>query len=303
MHRRLLAAVVAATALVVPATTASAEPNNNNVAKLTKAVTVAGIHEHLDAFQAIADANGGNRFAGRPATTRRRNTSTTALRAAGYDVTSSRSQYDAAEDLSVLTSAPGSRSGRPTPAASVPRVLGDAGLRRQGDITAPLVRGRPGIPRVGGSTSGCEAADFAGFPAGPIALVQRGTCDFIDKVNNAADAGACAVIIFNEGNAPTRRSLDFNPIVAGDDPGRRPTFAAGVDWPTASRTPPPGRRSTLKVAFFAALTTRNVIADRRARSDGQHDRRGRAPRQRSRTAPASTTTARARRRSSRSPSR
>ena len=32
------------------------------------------------------------------------------------------------------------------------------------------------------STSGCEAADFAGFVAGNIALIQRGTCLFADKV-------------------------------------------------------------------------------------------------------------------------
>ena len=49
------------------------------------------------------------------------------------------------------------------------------------------------------STSGCEAADFAGFVAGNIALIQRGTCTFEVKVANAAAAGASAVIIFNEG--------------------------------------------------------------------------------------------------------
>ena len=39
------------------------------------------------------------------------------------------------------------------------------------------------------STSGCEAADFAGFPAGNIALIQRGTCTFEIKGENAAAAG------------------------------------------------------------------------------------------------------------------
>ena len=34
------------------------------------------------------------------------------------------------------------------------------------------------LPPTGGSTSGCEAADFAGFFAGNIALIQRGTCTF-----------------------------------------------------------------------------------------------------------------------------
>jgi hypothetical protein len=49
--------------------------------------------------------------------------------------------------------------------------------------------------------SGCEASDFAGFPAGGVALLQRGTCTFASKVRNAADAGAAAVLIFNEGGA------------------------------------------------------------------------------------------------------
>jgi aminopeptidase Y len=49
------------------------------------------------------------------------------------------------------------------------------------------------------STSGCESEDFAGFPAGGIALIQRGTCDFVVKAANADIAGAAGVIIFNEG--------------------------------------------------------------------------------------------------------
>jgi hypothetical protein len=45
---------------------AAADPNNNNSGKLRAAVTVGGIREHQAAFQAIADLNGGNRFAGFP---------------------------------------------------------------------------------------------------------------------------------------------------------------------------------------------------------------------------------------------
>ena len=57
------------------------------------------------------------------------------------------------------------------------------------------------------NTSGCEAADFAGFPAGNIALLQRGTCPFATKALNAEAAGASAVIIFNQGNTPDREGL------------------------------------------------------------------------------------------------
>ena len=37
--------------------------NNNTISKLTECVTADGVKEHLAAFQAIADANGGNRAA------------------------------------------------------------------------------------------------------------------------------------------------------------------------------------------------------------------------------------------------
>jgi hypothetical protein len=57
------------------------------------------------------------------------------------------------------------------------------------------------------NTSGCEAADFAGFPAGNIALVQRGFCPFATKAINAQAAGASAVIIFNQGDTPAREGL------------------------------------------------------------------------------------------------
>ena len=44
---------------------------------------------------------------------------------------------------------------------------------------------------------GCNAADFTGFAAGSIALIARGTCFFSDKILNAFDAGAAAVLISN----------------------------------------------------------------------------------------------------------
>ena len=79
-----------------------------------------------------------------------------------------------------------------------------------GNATAPITPVDLLLPPTGGSTSGCEAADFAGFPAGNIALIQRGTCAFFTKAFNAQAAGAAGVIIFNEGNTPGRQ-----PVFAG----------------------------------------------------------------------------------------
>jgi len=56
---------------------------------------------------------------------------------------------------------------------------------------------------------GCVAADFAGFPAGHIALVQRGTCGFHVKAANAQAAGANAVVLYNN------VAGTVNPTVAG----------------------------------------------------------------------------------------
>ena len=55
------------------------------------------------------------------------------------------------------------------------------------------------------SASGCLATDFPGA-AGKIVLIQRGTCTFEQKAQNAAAAGAVGVVIFNEGQ-PGRTDL------------------------------------------------------------------------------------------------
>src|ERR687892_1349328 len=59
-------------------------------------------------------------------------------------------------------------------------------------------------------THGCQP--LVGFPAGAVALVDRGSCPFVQKVNNAQDAGAVAVIVVN--------SVPGDPItMGGTDPG------------------------------------------------------------------------------------
>ena len=75
-----LSAVAVAIALI-GAGPASAQSNNNTVKKLTKAVTPEGVLEHLEAFQEIADENGGNRAAGLPGYGRPSTTSSSSSRA------------------------------------------------------------------------------------------------------------------------------------------------------------------------------------------------------------------------------
>jgi len=77
------------------------------------------------------------------------------------------------------------------------------------------------------SASGCTAADFNGFVPGRIALIQRGTCNFGVKAQNAQDAGAAGVIIFNEGN-PDRTGLAGGGALVDADGNRiTPTIPVG----------------------------------------------------------------------------
>jgi len=69
-----------------------------------------------------------------------------------------------------------------------------------GDVTTTLQYvGGPGNP-----------SDFAGFPAGSIALIERGTITFHDKVLNAQNAaGALGVVIYNNVSGYFQGTLMF----------------------------------------------------------------------------------------------
>jgi hypothetical protein len=62
------------------------------------------------------------------------------------------------------------------------------------------------------TTDGCSAFTNAAAVAGKIALVERGTCGFAQKARNATNAGAAAVIIYN--NAA---NAGAGPPLMGDD--------------------------------------------------------------------------------------
>ena len=108
-----------------------------------------------------------------------------------------------------------------------------------GDVTAELVAIDIAIPGPGPvntnpvdtSTSGCQQADYdaAGFQAGDVALIQRGTCTFVSKVDLAIANGASAVVMFNEGQAPGRKTFAFGAVGAVGIPVLSTTYAVGVE--------------------------------------------------------------------------
>lgn len=214
VRRRAAVAGFVTTALVGPMLVlvppAAADPISETRA-IRKAVTVAGVREHQQAFQQIADANGGTRASGTPGYDASADYVEARLEAAGYTVT--RQPFDFA--YYQLLATPELQQVSPLPGTYTAGVdFADMEYSGSGDVTA-AVQGvdlvLPPGPTANTSNSGCEAADFAGFVPGNIALVQRGTCGFGQKALNAQAAGASAVIIFNEGQ-PGRTDTLFGTL-------------------------------------------------------------------------------------------
>ena len=250
-----LGAIATPLILVAPGS-AVAAPNNNSSEKLQAAVTTDGVLRHLRAFQAISDANGGNRAAGTPGYDASVTYVVDQMRAAGYDVSTQEFSFPFFEELSQAQFSRVSPEPR-TFAATDFRTMTFA---KAVDVTAAVTPVDVTIPpgAVGSSTSGCETSDFAGFPRGNIALVQRGTCAFALKAQNAAAAGASAVIVFNEGQ-PGRTG-----VVAG-------TLGSPIGVPVIGTSFEIGRQfaatpSTARIKIDSISenrTTRNVIANSR----------------------------------------
>jgi Zn-dependent M28 family amino/carboxypeptidase len=265
LRRVILLLAAALVALALPPLTSTAVGTDTTA--LRNAVTVAGVMEHEEELQAIADANGGTRASGTPGYAASVDYVSALLTDAGYDVTVQNFMYD----QFVLNSSAFERVS-PDPKTYVEGL--DAGAEYSpmdysgaGDFTAPLaLAGGITIPSPGGSESGCTAADFAGFPAGAIALVQRGTCTFREKAANAGAAGAVAVVIFNEGNDDPND--DRLGVIAGTlDPPQMDIPVIGTSLAVGEELYnriTGGQTVTVRVAVDAetiTTATANVIAD------------------------------------------
>jgi Zn-dependent M28 family amino/carboxypeptidase len=195
LHRRAAVIGVLAAALTFTSS-ASADLDEVNSKKLRDGVTVNGILQHERAFQQIANLNGGTRSSGTPGYEASVNYVQDRLKKAGYRVTKQEFTFPFFQELAPATLA----QTAPTPKTYETGTFTYSG---SGEVTAPLQEVSnnrfPPPAEDGTSPAGCEAADFAGFTEGNIALIQRGTCNFEVKAANAQEAGASAVIIFNEG--------------------------------------------------------------------------------------------------------
>ena len=263
--RRRAVAVLALTAagsVALAGTPAYAATDNTKLGtKLARELTVDGVNRHLIALQRIADRNGGTRASG----TAGHEASTVyvhdKLAAAGWNVSYQEFPFPFFQDNAPAELERLSPDPRVYTAGEEVVTYEFSG---SGDVTAAVVPVDVQVPppATPGSTSGCEAADFAGFPVGSIALVQRGTCSFEIKATNAAAAGASAVIIFNEGQEG--RTEVFTGTLGG--PGALPvvglSYADGAELVGLAGAGPVTAH-VVTDTLSEERTTRNVIAETR----------------------------------------
>lgn len=269
LSRRARTAIIATTAIaalaLVPAGGAFAAPAsqgcdsraNITYDKLLGCVTVDGVLEHEEALQAIADANDDTRAAGTTGYTESVGYVVETLEAAGWNV-----ELD--EFPFTFVPPPLLEQTAPVSAEYETGVFTGTGY---GEVSANVVPVDINLtPPRDPVTSGCEAADFAGFPVGAIALIQRGTCEFGVKATNAQTAGAAAVIIFNQGNTPLREGLVTGTLFGiNQTPLNIPVVGASfADGATLSQ---PGSQAHIVVDQPESRPQVNVIAELPGKND------------------------------------
>ncbi len=256
------AALVATGCFGVPAFADMRDEAGNRSEKLQRDVKVKNMRKHQLALQKIADANGGTRASGTPGFAASVRYVKRQLEEADYRVKQITFDFPYYQK-----NAPGQFSqSQPVIRSFVEGTdFETMDFSGNGSVTA-VVQGVAGglvLPPVGGSTNGCAAADFAGFTAGNIALIQRGTCTFQEKSENAVAAGASAVIIFNEGNNPGRQDAFVGTLGAPQAvPVIFVTHALGVDLRSSAATVTVTTDTTSEIR-----PTYNLLAETRGDAD------------------------------------
>ena len=270
MKRRLTACLLAGALLVSGSVGLTQAAVGSDSSTLRDAVTVDGIVEHLEALDAIGAANDNTRVDDTPGFVQSVDYVVERLTAAGYDVELQPFTFDAfiSSNTTLARLSPNPR----TYVEGFNKDFGVSEFSPSGNVTAVVTPVDVVVPigtnPPGTSTSGCEGADFVGFPAGTIALLQRGTCNFSVKAENAEAAGAVGVLLFNEGQ----------PDIPGDDrvgvinatlgepgvvqiPVFDTTYANGAELVQLTRDSGPVTLHMQTTAEFKTFESTNVIAE------------------------------------------
>jgi hypothetical protein len=236
-------------------------PPGDLATRLQEAVTVEGVTRHLEAFQRIADANGGNRFTATRGHEKSASYVARVLREAGYEVSFDRFDVTLYEE-----NAPSVLERRAPSRTSFENSIDFStfNFSPSGTITAPVTP----VGVTSGSfdgLGGCDRNAFSGFPSGDIALVQAGPCTLTDQVVNADNAGASAALVmftpelFDTSVGVPRATLASSEVEVP---------ALAVSTKVGSKLARPGTRVHLEVdGDTGERTTRNVIAEKPGRSN------------------------------------
>jgi len=268
LHRKPLAKAGACAALLgsLMAAPPALAIDEVDTQRLRRAVTTNGVLAHERAFQTIANANGGIRASGTPGYDASVAYVRARLERAGYRVTEQEFTFPFFRELAPAVLA------QVTPTAKT-YATATFTYSGSGDVTGAVVpvsdvQVPPG-PAPNSSTAGCEAADFTPAPAEPaIALIQRGTCTFALKAENAQAAGYDAVIIFNEGQEGRQNLVEGTlgrpftiPVVGA-------SFADGAELVAAARAGTVTARVAATTEADLQRRTVNLLADT-AEGDGE----------------------------------
>ena len=260
MHKRLtLFAALLAALLVVSLPAGAAVPTDS--AQLRAAVTAENITMHLKAFQSIADKNGGNRAAGTSGYQASVDYVVKKLKQAGYQPTRQTFEFPFFAETGPQEFERLTPTFRDYVRGTDFDIMQYSGA---GDVTANVVATNdiviPPGATAGTSNSGCEAADFPASTADNVALIQRGTCTFEEKANNAKAAGALAAIIFNEGQEGRTDIINGTLGNPQTIPVLDTTFAVGEELYTLTKS---GSVSVhiLTSTLSETRTAENVIAE------------------------------------------
>jgi len=229
--RHLFAGVLAALFAIAPAASADSFDESK---KLRRAVTLDGILQHERKLQRIADAHQGNRAAATIGYEASVEYVADTLDEAGYRVRIKPFDFPTWEENSTpileqtspnqVSYVAGTQADDDNPAVDFITFA----FASSGSVEAPVVPTNDIVipsPAADTSTSGCEPEDYPAETEGAISLIQRGTCPFVQKLDQALQAGAVGVILFNEGDSPGRTNV----IARGAVP-YYPIPAVGADF-------------------------------------------------------------------------
>ncbi len=196
-------------------------PTSTDTSAAREAMDAELLETQLDAFQQIADDHDGNRAIGTSGYEASADHVATELERLGWVVTRQRNNFPRTGIGEAILAVPGETLVRATDYDAF-------GGGPSMDVTGTLVAVDLVFPPSNDNTSGCEAEDFAGFPTGGVALIQRGGCNFRVKIDLAADAGAVAAVVFNTGTEGRTDLFNGNAGSGSPIPAMRLTYEAGA---------------------------------------------------------------------------